>query len=438
MDFLEKVRKVNPNLIRAAAALHQSGMIPAETYVLDLDAISANSELLREVSRRNDIDVYFCLKQIARNPLAGQAVMNAGLKKAMAMTVEGAKSLDRHGIPVGHVGHMGQLPQSDIRYVLEKIRPEVVTVFSVEKAREISKVASKLKIKQNLLLKIVTNPYQEAEYLTRGTAAGFTEAEAIRAAKVINELDGVAIVGGTTYSALEFSLLTKEHFVSENFRTLVRTARRLEKEAGVDVQQINAPGESSVETAEMLAKNGATHMEPGHSLTGTLPYNAIVEDTPEIPGLVFVSEISHFYQGYPLAYGESYMTTSTIGSLRSESMGEYVNACVGSDPDQLFNNMMPARPQSYQHHDTTWYMYAALLPGQENAKVKVSDTVVMSFRPQIYRTSSARVAVLSGVRRGKPKLLGLFDRSGIMLDRDTDSPLGYDASRVTKIMASIR
>jgi hypothetical protein len=36
--FLDALRRRNPGFIRAAQSLHQAGAIPANAYVLDLDA----------------------------------------------------------------------------------------------------------------------------------------------------------------------------------------------------------------------------------------------------------------------------------------------------------------------------------------------------------------------------------------------------------------
>ena len=40
--FLDLIRRRNPRLIEAAIALHQSGQLPANTYVIDLDAVEDN------------------------------------------------------------------------------------------------------------------------------------------------------------------------------------------------------------------------------------------------------------------------------------------------------------------------------------------------------------------------------------------------------------
>ena len=45
--FLDVLRRRNPAFIEAAMALHQQGDIPANAYVLDLDAVEANARVLK-------------------------------------------------------------------------------------------------------------------------------------------------------------------------------------------------------------------------------------------------------------------------------------------------------------------------------------------------------------------------------------------------------
>ena len=51
-----------------------------------------------------------------------------------------------------------------------------------------------------------------------------------------------------------------------------------------------------------LAEAGATQVEPGHGLTGTTPLHA-VEDLPELPAVVYVSEVSHLHGGEAYCFG---------------------------------------------------------------------------------------------------------------------------------------
>jgi predicted amino acid racemase len=66
-----------------------------------------------------------------------------------------------------------------------------------------------------------------------------------------------------------------------NLRTLEKAAEALQA-AGRKGVEINALGTTSAEILPMLAAAGATHIEPGHGLTGTTPLHA-VEDLPETP-----------------------------------------------------------------------------------------------------------------------------------------------------------
>jgi len=433
MDLLSKTRRQNPGLVKAAASLHRSGEIPADTYAIDLDMIRNNSDKLYREATRHGLTNYMCVKQFGRNPLACKAIMNSGIRQAMAHDIEGAKNLYRHGIPIGHVGHFGQIPTSELRYVLEKIRPDVITVFSVEKAKQISDMASKLKVKQGLLLKIIDDP--RLELLMVG--GGFTEEEALDAATQIQRMDNVSVAGLTAYPAFVFSIFNKTYQVSASFKTMMRSAKRLEKELGIKVEQINAAGRNSVENMELAAQTGATHVEPGHSFIGTLPCFALLENSAEIPAVVYVTEVSHFFSGHALAFGDSYMTTVGFGSVKSDIMYEYVSACVGNDPDALLENVVPARPQYLPHDDSGWFLYCALVPDRGNV-IKVGDTVILSFRPQVFRTPKGRVAVIDGIHKGKPRLLGLFDRTGMLIDREDDGPVGYDRSKTLRLMNEIK
>ena len=58
--------------------------------------------------------------------------------------------------------------------------------------------------------------------------------------------------------------------------------------------------------------------------------------------------------------------------------------------------------------------YHGILQSKEG--LAVGDTVLFGFRTQMQMTRS-QVAVLQGVQAGKPRLVGLFDHAGTMIDR---------------------
>jgi len=340
--------------------------------------------------------------------------------------------LHRHGIPVAHVGHFGQIPTNEIQYVLESVKPDVITVFSVEKAKQIADLASKMGKTQDLLVRVVARSH----HICNPLPGGFTSEESLAVVRSISRLKGVRVVGVTTYPACDFNIRSKEYSLSANFVSMMQSARELKAKLGIEVKHINAAGRNCVETTAMLAENGATHVEPGHAFTGTLPDMAF-HDAPEIPAVCYVSEISHLVGDLPLMFADSMMTTALIGSIKNVVDYERIQTVVGADPDTIIRNKVPGVPQEYWHNDATWHMYCTLLP-DANVRPKIGDTVIAGFRPQIYRAPGpAKVAAVTGIQRKKPKLLGLFDRSGLLLDRKTENPYGLDTSAVHKLMDTL-
>jgi len=432
MDLLETAIRRNPEMIRTAAELHKTGEIPVNTYLIDLDTVKHNAEIIKKEVDQAHVTAYLCAKQIGRNPLVCRTIVNTGIRKAIALDIEGIKALHRYGIPIAHVGHFGQIPTDEIQFVLENVKPDVITVFSVEKAKQISDVTSRIGKTQDLLLRIVANHH----HAYNAIPGGFTAEESVDVAKHINRLNGVRVIGLTTYPACNFNIRSHEYTLSANFLSMLRSARELKAELGIEIEHINAAGRNCVKTTTMLAENGATHIEPGHAFTGTLPDMAFY-DAPETPSVCYVSEVSHLVGGSPMMFADSMMTTALIGSIKNVVDYERICTVVGDDPDTIVRNMVPAVPQEYWHNDATWHMYCTLLP-DANVRPKIGDTVIAGFRPQIYRAPGpARVAPVTGIQRKKPKLLGLFDRSGLLLDRKTETPYGLDTSAVHKLMDTL-
>lgn len=94
--FLDRVRRRNPGLIRAAVALHQAGQIPPNTYVIDAGAFARNGALVRAAAEAAGLRVYFMTKQHGRNPELFRRVVRAGAKETVAVNAEDARILHRH------------------------------------------------------------------------------------------------------------------------------------------------------------------------------------------------------------------------------------------------------------------------------------------------------------------------------------------------------
>jgi predicted amino acid racemase len=191
---------------------------------------------------------------------------------------------------------------------------------------------------------------------------------------------------------------------------------------GVEVTQINAPGNTSSVTMAMLAEHGATHVEPGHGLLGTTPNQVYVDDLPERPTYTWVTEISHHVGDRAYAFG---------GGLFSDMKrpGCEDQALVGSSWSDALANPVDHVQDVAQIID----YHAILQPG---SRCRVGDSVVFGFRAQMQMTRSyvAPVSGLSG--SGDSRLHYLFDHAATALDehyapvdpatvrRDIDALLG--------------
>ena len=62
--FLDVTRRRNPKLIQSGVTLHQSGLIPPNTYVIDLDILGENAAALADTAKNHDFTLYFMSKQL--------------------------------------------------------------------------------------------------------------------------------------------------------------------------------------------------------------------------------------------------------------------------------------------------------------------------------------------------------------------------------------
>ena len=385
--FLDATLDRNPHLIHCALALHQGGVIPPNCFVVDKDAVAQNASVIQQAADRNGLSLYFTTKQIGFNPLLARSVVEAGIDKAIAIDTQEAFALARNGISVGHVGHLVQTPYHMIRPILE-LEPEVITVFGVEKARQISEVAGQCRRRVRLLLRVVA----DGDFQFAGQRGGFRMDTLLQEASCILSLPNVRIAGVTTFPCLRLDEASKKLVPTSNFHTILRAAQMLDEKLGIAIEQINAPGNTCAATMKTLATMGATHGEPGHALTGTTYLHACAGQA-ETPALVYVSEISHFYGNQAYAIGG--------GVYRRARMN---NALVGS------TSMSLVRTQALALDPTAidYYVTLALPPGHT---FRVGDTVILASRAQVF-ASRSYVAVVSGIQRGTPKLAGLFDPLG--------------------------
>lgn len=386
--FLNMTIKRNPNLIKNAIKLHSKGIINPNSYVLDLDAIKSNAQKLAATAQKNNIELYMMTKQFGRNPEVAKIISECGIHKAVAVDAWEALTLAKAGIKLGNVGHLVQIPSGMIKEILAN-KPEVVTVFTLDKAKEISKIAIDLGMKQDILLRVVGSN----DKIYEGQVGGFKEEDLIEQANKIKNLKGVNIAGVTAFPCFLYDSEDGKINKTENLNTVIRCVKKLREELNIKIKQINTPGANSIASIPLLAKLGSTHAEPGHAFTGTTPQHGY-EVLEEMPAIVYVSEISHCFENKAYVYGGGYYRRSNLR-----------NAIVYNEHENMKYNILEAEeilPEAIDYYGTLKI---------DNNDVKVGDTVIYAFRTQVFVTRS-EIVLVEGIQKGNPKIAGIYDSQG--------------------------
>ena len=357
-------------------------------------------------------------KQFSRNPLIAGLALSQGLDSTVSVDIHCAKLLHRHGLPIGHVGHLNQIPMHDTAAVLA-MAPDAVTVYSVEAAERVNAAAAAVGRTQDLLLRV----WRPGDVFFEGQEGGFREDLLLPAARRIAALPNVRIAGVTSFPCLAYGFGGdgQEARFNPNMMTITENAARLRQELGLELPIVNAPGNTSARLMVLLAEGGATHVEPGHGLCGTTPTQIVEGDHPEIPAYVYVSEISHHHEGLAYAFAGG------IWSLQAGFLPPDwpVRACVGRDPEQAAENVL-----DYVHIPQIIDYHVPLTPGE---RARIGDTIVLPIYTQSQMTRG-HIAPVSGIANGDLQVWGLFDHNATMLDADYNP---VPTPEVKRIMAEV-
>ena len=380
--FLDVLRRRNPRLVEAAISLHRAGQIPPNAYVLDLEAVEDNARGFRREADSLGLTVFAMTKQVGRNSGFCRALLRAGIDRSVAVDMACARACHAARLRVGHLGHLVQIPRFEAEPAAREIAPDYWTVFNDTKAGEAARGAIAAGRTQEMLARIQA----EGDIFYRGHEGGYGADEIAAVADSIDALDGGRFAGITTFPALLYDHRTGKVEPTPNLATLGRALGALSK-AGRKNVEVNAPGTTSSVVLPALAEAGATQCEPGNGLHGTTPLHA-VEELPEIPAMLYLTEISHLHGGRAYAFG---------GGLYIDPVfPDYpVRALVSDEPTvsetAIADVEMPA-------HDAIDYY--ATIDGGGRVRPRVGDSVVFGFRAQAFVTRAYVVGV-AGIHRGE-------------------------------------
>ncbi|WP_432748862.1 YhfX family PLP-dependent enzyme [Pectinatus frisingensis] len=384
--FLETTRSNNTALIKAAIELHKQGAIMPDTYVLDYDSLMHNARLIKQQADNYGISLYFMTKQFGRNPYIAARLMELGYEGAVAVEYKEAKLLAENGIKLGHVGHLSQIPSHGIIPLLKQ-GVDIVTVYSVEKAQEISRAAGMLDIKQKVMLRVLGSN----DVLYPGQYGGFTLDKLPEAAEKIASMNNIDIDGLTSFPCFLFDVQKQVIQATPNVDTINEANEILKGKLGINISQLNMPSATCSNSIPLIAAAGGTHGEPGHGLLGTTPLHAAMQQ-PETPSIVYLSEVSHQLGNVSYCYGGGYYPRSHME-----------NALVGKS----FDSMQLVGVEKVKSDSIDYYIGL-------KCRAEIGDTVLFAFRAQIFVTRST-VAVVKGIHGNTPQIIGIYDSLGHLL-----------------------
>lgn len=382
--FLKKVIEKDPKLVETGLRFIEQGKILPDTYLIDVDIFLKNAKEMLEEASSQGIDLYFMLKQVGRNPYLAKKLVELGYRGAVAVDFREAQILMENGIPICNVGHLVQVPKGVLRQIVS-YGPDFITVFSLEKIREINNEAKKLNKVQPLLLKVIG----PEDLIYSGQTAGFHLEELPQVIQEIKSLDHIKVGGITSFPCF---LIDEEEEGSpkpmKNLQTLLN-ARKILEEEGITNINVNAPSATCISTLkEMKNYPEITSAEPGHGLTGTTPLHA-QSDEPEIPCVIYMSEVSHNYNGHAYCYGGGHYRRSHIKRALVGISLQEGTICKVTPPD------LPCIDYYFEL----------------DREFPVSTPVCMAFRFQVFVTRS-HVVLVEGIQSGEPKIVGEYDSQG--------------------------
>lgn len=385
--FIHALKRQNPALITAALRLWQQGKIIPDSWVIDVDQVLENGKRLIDVAQQHGITLYLMTKQVGRNPWLAEKLLALGYAGIVVVDYKEGRTLRRAGLPIAHQGHLVQIPSRLVDEAVQQ-NTDVITLFSLEKAREVSAAAVKAGQMQAVMLKV----YGENDFLYPGQESGFPLVDLDEVVTEVQRLPGLHLSGLTHFPCLLWDEAAGEIVPTPNLHTLVDARRQVEA-SGVAIEQLNAPSATSCASLPLLAKYGVTHAEPGHALTGTIPSNQ-QGDQPERIAMLWLSEISHHFRGDSYCYGGGYYRR-----------GHARNALVFAH-----ENDAPVETQLKPVDDSSIDYYLPL-----TGEFPVSSAVVLCFRTQIFVTRSD-VVLVSGIQRGAPEIVARYDSLGNLLE----------------------
>lgn len=374
--FLKRLLDTNKAFVDTSLDLYKKGLILPDSYCIDVDIFLENAKNILNEAKKYNINLFYMLKQVGRNPYLAKKLEDLGYKGAVCVDFKEVEVMMKNNLKLCNIGHLVQIPKNMLSRVIE-YGVEIITVYSYDMIKEISNIALSLNKTQDIMLRIL----DENSEIYPGQEAGFSVNEVKELIPKLKDLKGVKLNGITSFPCFLYSPDEKCIKETNNLFSVVEVNEFL-KNQNLYVKHINLPSVSTVENIKKIYSYGGTDAEPGHALTGTTPLN--IDSGVEIPAYLYISEISHVFKNNSYFYGGGYYP-------RGHMKHGYID-------NKIVN---------VNNFNATNIDYYLSLEGKYN----IFDPIILCFRTQMFVTRSD-IVLIEGIHSNNIHIVGIYNTQG--------------------------
>ncbi len=374
--FLKRLLDTNKSFVNASLDLYKKGLILPDSYCIDVDMFLENAKNILNEAKKYNINLFYMLKQVGRNPYLAKKLEDLGYKGAVCVDFKEVEVMMKNNLKLCNIGHLVQIPKNMLSRVIE-YGVEIITVYSYDMIKEISNIALSLNKTQDIMLRIL----DENSEIYPGQEAGFSVNEVKELIPKLKDLKGVKLNGITSFPCFLYSPDEKCIKETNNLFSVLEVNEFL-KNQNLYVKHINLPSVSTVENIKKIYSYGGTDAEPGHALTGTTPLN--IDSGVEIPAYLYISEISHVFKNNSYFYGGGYYP-------RGHMKHGYID-------NKIVN---------VNNFNATNIDYYLSLEGKYN----IFDPIILCFRTQMFVTRSD-IVLIEGIHSNNIHIVGIYNTQG--------------------------
>lgn len=374
--FLKRLLDTNKSFVDTSLDLYKKGLILPDSYCIDVDMFLENAKNILNEAKKYNINLFYMLKQVGRNPYLAKKLEDLGYKGAVCVDFKEVEVMMKNNLKLCNIGHLVQIPKNMLSRVIE-YGVEIITVYSYDMIKEISNIALSLNKTQDIMLRIL----DENSEIYPGQEAGFSVNEVKELIPKLKDLKGVKLNGITSFPCFLYSPDKKCIKETNNLFSVLEVNEFLKKQ-NLYVKHINLPSVSTVENIKKIYSYGGTDAEPGHALTGTTPLN--IDSGVEIPAYLYISEISHVFKNNSHFYGGGYYP-------RGHMKHGYID-------NKIVN---------VNNFNATNIDYYLSLEGKYN----IFDPIILCFRTQMFVTRSD-IVLIEGIHSNNIHIVGIYNTQG--------------------------